>query len=356
MRLAFCPIELKMRGGTVKVLNYARAARDVLGIEPVVLFDPSASAPGMVAEFERATIPLHAVDREVDLRRQTEGLKLDVAYRSMTGPPGDNWPACARRAMHTVFRFRHGPLPEDLRHAYISDWLAHWADGGRSAAAPHVVALPEPSPEGVRAMRERCGAPADALLLGRLGGFEEFDLEFAQAAVREALERRSDLWFAFVNTKPFVEHPRAAFLPPIAALQEKADFFSACDASIHARRRGESFGNAIAESLAMDRAVLAWEGGLDRNHVWMLEGAGTLYRTKRDLLDRLLNLTAAELKGEWSTRVAAFRPEAAIRRFESVFLAPDAPPHPGPAPALARWRSDLEQELLRLRFNLWRSL
>ncbi|MEO1173561.1 MAG: GTPase/DUF3482 domain-containing protein, partial [Myxococcota bacterium] len=39
LRYSFGPIELKMRGGTVKVLNYARAARDVLGIEPVVLFD-----------------------------------------------------------------------------------------------------------------------------------------------------------------------------------------------------------------------------------------------------------------------------------------------------------------------------
>lgn len=352
MRLGFRAGALNLRGTAVKVFAYAEAARAHLGVEPLTLYDPVKSDPAVVEKFRRADLPMAAIDPDQDIRRQTEPLRLDVVYWTTGGPAPGSWPVAGRRALHTIFRHRHGALPSDLRQAYISAWLADWADGGRSPAVPHVVSLPAAGP-GAAEMRARIGAPGDALLFGRIGGYAEFDLPFAQAAVREALETRSDAWFAFVNTKPFVDHARAVFLDPIVDLQEKADFFAACDIVLHARRRGESFGNAIAEALAMDRPVFAWEGGLDRHHEWMLRGSGGLYRTKRDLLDRLLNATKAEWAGEWSTRVAPFRAEPAIRRFHAVFLADNPPPRP-PAPAWSAPLQDAALGLTKLRSDYWR--
>jgi hypothetical protein len=59
--------------------------------------------------------------------------------------------------------------------------------------------------------------------------------------------------------------------------EKKANFINTCDAMIHARQRGESFGLSVAEFLSLDKPVLAWEGGRDLNHLEMLKDSYTLY-------------------------------------------------------------------------------
>ena len=56
-------------------------------------------------------------------------------------------------------------------------------------------------------------------------------------------------YFLFMNTPEFYIHPRVIYLSPETNLQKKADFILACDAMLHARSLGESFGLSVAEFL-----------------------------------------------------------------------------------------------------------
>ena len=53
-------------------------------------------------------------------------------------------------------------------------------------------------------------------MLGRHGGWDQFDLPFVKGAVAEALERRRDLYFAFLNTEPFIQSDRVRRFSPRA--------------------------------------------------------------------------------------------------------------------------------------------
>ena len=132
-------------------------------------------------------------DRE-DLER---GLAhVDFYYTQVYGnrpvDPLPRVPGC-RIGVHAVFEAYepHGDV-----YAAISSWVATRRGSG-VPVVPYLVHLPEEHGE----LREPLGIPADATVLGRHGAFNSFNIEFAKAAVIEALQRREDLWFVFLNTE-----------------------------------------------------------------------------------------------------------------------------------------------------------
>ena len=88
---------------------------------------------------------------------------------------------------------------------------------------------------------------------------------------------------------------------------------------LHARQRGESFGLSIAEFLYMNKPVMAWSDGHDRNHIEMLAGSGLLYKDDHELNVMIRNISAWEQE-LWSKRVEQFKPEVVMTKFKDVFL------------------------------------
>lgn len=92
---------------------------------------------------------------------------------------------------------------------------------------------------------------------------------------------------------------------------------------LHARQRGESFGLAICEFLFHNKPVLAYNGGVDQNHVRLLSGFNTLYSDVKDLNDMIVgfrNDRKLLTNHEWSSKVSEYKPERAIQKFKEIFL------------------------------------
>lgn len=349
MRIGFQAGTLNERGMSVALHDYARGVQEHLGHEAVVFYNARKSAPSVVEKIGR-TVRMVPVPPESDPRRVSEPLGLDFCYHIREGRAGPLNIAAERSGVHVVFRHfePHGDV-----YAYVSDWLADWMSGGRAPAVPHIVDLPEPEGN----MRAELGLPAEAHVVGRYGGLDQFNLPFAQKAVAEALEKRSNLHFVFVNTERFIDHPRALFLPPIVAPEEKARFIATCDAGLNAKKIGESFGLAIAEFLMQGKPVYSWAGGMDRNHVVMTPERDWIYRTRRALVDLLVNHVPSPRDGELArASVEAFRPAPVMARFDKVFLSGDFAAGDLRLPAGFRARRFVEEKLLRAQFRLWKSL
>lgn len=349
MRIGFQAGVINERGMSVALHDYARGAQDILGHEAVVFYSESRSAPAVVEKFRRHLhmVPIGAGDTAASV---SEPFGLDFCYYIRDGRRRPLDVEANRSGVHSVFRHfePHGDV-----YAYVSDWLAEWMTGGQAPAVPHIVDLPQPG----GAMREELGLPQDAFVVGRYGGFDQFNLPFAQDAVRQALEIRSDLHFLFVNTEKFVDHPRALFLPPIVGPEQKARFIATCDAGLNAKKIGESFGLAIAEFLMFGKPVFSWAGGMDRNHTVMSPQKEWLYRTRHDLL-RLLTQYSPSLRDSELARgsVDCYRPEPVMRRFEEVFLSGRHRAEDLKLGALFRTRRVLEEKALRAKFRLWKTL
>ncbi len=348
MRIGFDCGGLNERGTTVSTYDYAYYAKAILGYEPMIFFDSNASVTPSVYERFRQQFELVSYSGNDGFQRQTEAHRIDVFYFIMAGQATRELSKSSKNVVHAVFQHfdPHGDI-----YAYISKWLSARMTGGLYPYVPHIVSMPDPAKD----LRKALGIPKDAFVFGRHGGAGTFDLEFAQRAVLEALNRRKNLYFIFLNTDRFCEHERVVFLPAVTDPVKKSDFINACDAMLHARKRGESFGLAIAEFLFFDKPVLSWAGGVDRHHLQMLPEKTFAYKTYGDLLGLLTQLETKDGDGSWKRMVAQFSPIDVMKQFERVFI--DSPPQdfsarPGVGTVL---KGVAAKRVLKARYNLWRS-
>jgi hypothetical protein len=207
--------------------------------------------------------------------------------------------------------------------AYVSQWLSDLTSGGVRPFVPHIIDLPEAGSD----LRKTLGIPAEACVIGRHGGWDQFNLPFLKGVVEKILQERPEVWFVFLNTKPFIAHQRVVYLPATSDLQEKSDYINACDAMLHARKLGESFGLAMGEFLYFNKPVICWYGGIDRNHLRLQPDPSLVYYSAHDLL-RILRKVQPRPKDAdqagWMEFRRQYSPETVMRKFSEVFLTPSA--------------------------------
>lgn len=321
MRLSLDGGRLNERGVAVALFDYAFHARALLGVEPVVLHDVSEGVDaGQAARFA-AIFALRGYRDAAERANLIEDERIDVAYALKTRRPRYAMSPTARTAVHEVFRFFD---PHGDSYAYISPWMAQTAAAGRYPAVPHIV--DPPAPQGN--LRAEFGVPPHAVVIGRHGGPDQLNVPFVASALAAALEARSDLWVMLLNTEPLLRHERVVHVPRAPDRQRVADFVASCDAGLNARLGGEAFGLAIAEFLAQDKPVFVWEGGRDRHHLALMDDPAFQFRTGGDLTRALVAFQPRAGAGRWRARVEPFVPEAVMRKFGEVFLAPGYQPRP----------------------------
>ncbi|WP_299688898.1 hypothetical protein [uncultured Tateyamaria sp.] len=314
MKILFHANDLGLRGTAQAIYDYAHFAEALLGHEAMVCY-PKGQAEtdaGIVAKFA-ARFPLTEYERLGDIAGSGADLTYFIKYGGQDGLVSPDTPS----AIHAVFQAFD---PHGASYAYVSEWLALYCTGGRYPHVPHIVTLPPGTSQ-----RDAWGIPEGAFVYGRYGGYDTFDLDFVKSALPQLLTDE-DVWCVFVNTAPFIDHPRVLFRDPVTDPVDKSNFILSCDAMIHARKRGESFGLAICEFLFHDRPVLAWQGGKDGNHRTILHPApGALYRDADDFLAKARDLRSAA-PYDWKGLVAPFAPAAVMEQFERVFVSRADPP------------------------------
>ena len=238
---------------------------------------------------------------------------VDLAYfsRCERGWVPDN----CRAVAHSVFQVYE---PHADVYAYISEWLAQEMNRRHDdnlPFVPHVVTLPEATGN----LKKELAIQPRQTVVGRIGGLMTFDLPFVKQAIVDVLDQRDDYVFVFAGTQKWIDHPNVRYIPEFNDVQRKSNFFNTCDATIHARSNGESFGLAVAESLFMGKPVLTWSGGGDQNHTFMLKGSDTIY-TPENINDKLLNIRDYITAEDWKLRVTQFAPATVMTKFKDVFF------------------------------------
>ena len=151
---------------------------------------------------------------------------------------------------------------------------------------PHIVRV---HPGGGGDLRAALGIPQGAMVFGRHGGNDTFDLAFAKDAVTDVARADPMRWFVFMNTEAFGPPMKnVVFLPGTWDMSEKRKFLDTCDAMLHAREDGETFGLACGEFAVLGKRVLTWGHGRDTFQLTALGDAALLYNDYEGLRDLLL--------------------------------------------------------------------
>lgn len=316
MRVLFHANTLNYRGTTVALTDYARYNQEILGNESIIVYnhslgyDKDMGSEEVVIDNLKKNFNVIGY-QEGDLEGIIDKEKAELAYFIRAGNK-EPLPTNVRTAVHSVFQFNE---PHGDSYAYISEWLSQEMTGGQTPFVPHIVDMPAPT----KTFKDYLGIRPEQKVVGRLGGYYTFDIPYVKMLIESIVNETEDIVFLFVGTEPFIKHPNVIFINEIHDKQKKANFIETCDVMLHARQRGESFGLSIAEFLALNKPVIAWNNGHDKNHMTMLKDSGTLYNNEIDLKDLLFNIDSLKKQEDWTKRVSEFKPDMVMNKFKDVF-------------------------------------
>ena len=159
--------------------------------------------------------------------------------------------------------------------------------GKNYPVTPHIVTLPDCDEN----LRSELGIPEHAIVFGRYGGKETFDIRYVHEAIRNIVQTRDDVYFLFMNTHPFYQHKNVIHLPGTTDMIFKRKFINTCDALIHARVDGETFGLTCGEFSICRKPVITYGGSIDREHILILKDKAVIYNTPEEVLNILQTFT-----------------------------------------------------------------
>ena len=328
MRVAFHSFQMGQRGTEICLHKYAKYNRELLGNESIII--SSIAHPthcvDRFKDFDVILYPEYWVDDNQNdaMRKKLELIcdrnKIDVLYAIKSGDNDGMMPKNVKTATHCVFRMHqpHGTVYAGVCK-YMSDKF-----GGVHPYVHHI--LEKDSPNVYDGMREELGIPKDALVLGRHGGFETFNLDFTYGSISRALKSRKDLWFVFLNTHQFIQHERVIYLPWTMDEVYKTKFVNTCDAMMHGRLDGEVFSLSIAEFSFRNKPVITWSPDevplhYDTGHLYVLKDKAIYYRDENELYTILTNLDRNKLQDyRWDDYCYEYGKEKVMNEFNEVFL------------------------------------
>lgn len=315
-RIAFHTNEIGVRGSEWATYKYAHYNEKILENESIYIAGPTTS------QFERPEshkafserFKVYRYDNWADVDDILSFENIDILYMHKGGNNDGKFSNKVKTCIHSVFQMCD---PHGDKYAYISEWLSQVMDGGKHPFVPYMVDLPNENSD----LRGELGIPKEAIVFGRLGGPDQFDIPYVQEAIANILKEREDVYFLFGFTNEFIKHPRVINYPPFCDEIFKAKFINSCDAMIHARNMGESFGLAIAEFSIKNKPVITLNGGNDKAHLQMLGNKALYYNNYDEVYNILKNFSKdiCSLRN-WDAYSEKYNPDSVMKKFKEVFI------------------------------------
>ncbi len=321
LQIAFHANQLSERGCEVALYDYCHYSEVFLGHQPFVFYPRHAVAnDASIIDRFASRFPLLAYDHYSQVDDEIARSGINLLYVIKGGEVDHLLSRHVPTMVHAVF----AQSPFEIHgssYAFISEWLSLKCSAGLVPAVPFVVTSPDSV--GVFDLREKLGIPENAVVFGSYGGRGSFDVDFVRERVLpRLLGQRQDCYLLFMNYEPFIEHPRAIFLERSTDHAFKQAFVSACDAMLHARRQGESFGLACAEFSVQNKPILSYQYTPDRHHHYVLGSAGMLYRNAEHLEQLLLSFDPSSRLALDCAAYRRYTPDRVMEAFDRHLIQP----------------------------------
>lgn len=315
MKIAFHDNALSLRGTTVAIYDWAYWTRHYLGLDPIIMYNNKNkfNDVGVIEKFSKE-FSVFSYNDKSEIDKILSENKCDAFLMEKGGKPDGIISTVAKNLVNAISVCSVSDIHGDV-YAMGSKWLSKITDY-QIPYVPYMVHLPDVEED----MREELSIPKDSLVLGRNGGWETFDLPFVKQAIKQVLDERSDVWFIFQFTEPFIEHERVIYLPGTSDMNIKVRFINTCDAMLHARYVGESFGLSCAEFSIRNKPIITYEKSPERNHIDTLGEKGIYFETESDILHILKNLDKVEINSlQWNC-YQDYTPEKVCQKFKEIYL------------------------------------
>ena len=327
LTVGFHQPHLCLRGTTVAMYDYANFNQTILGNKSIVFYCPNhpLNNETVIKKFINANIELVPVTSnesikdgygagEENFESIVKKKNIDILYITKGGKKDSRMVYSCKTAIQAIGTASYASHKHGDIYTYGSKWLSDYCSNGQAPYVPYMVHLPDVNEN----LRDHYRIPKDAIVFGRTGGLDTWNIPYANAVIKKALEAKGNIYFLFQNTPVNFTHPRIIHVKNTADLHYKTKFINSCDAMIHARVEGESFGLACAEFSIRNKPVITWKHSREKNHILILGEKGIYYGTDQEMLDRLLNFVPDPSKDLNCYR--EYSPENVMKLFNKVYL------------------------------------
>jgi hypothetical protein len=325
MNIGFFVRHFGERGTEVSVYDYANYNEEILNNKSyIICFTQETQKmigfPTVRHSYSKfaARFPIIEINNFSDMKGIVDNINLSYFYTQTHGWRDDIYDfnnkdiwGKTKTIKHCIFDTSH---PEGDYCISISSHL-NTVYSTHIPVIPYIVHLPSLNED----LRNELGIPTDAIVFGRHGGICNFDIPIVHEAIKDFLNLNTNAYFLFLNTAKFYEHPRIIYLPLNVDIEYKTKFINTCDAMIHARQMGETFGAAVAEFSVRNKPVITCNSG-DIEHLLILGDKAVLYNSKEQLIDIFKNIrTIIQSKDDWNA-YREYTPEKVMAKFKNLIF------------------------------------
>ncbi|MFQ3576955.1 MAG: hypothetical protein SNJ77_11025 [Cytophagales bacterium] len=337
IRVLFHDNQINLQGTSVAMYDYAHFNETILNNKSFIVTPKSGNHDlKALDKFEKRFGSIFFYNTLQELQEYCESIEATHFYAIKFGKNDGLLLDRVKNCVHVVFKVFE---PHGQVYAYVSEWLANHLTNGKCDFVPHIVHLPNT----IENLRNDLGIPSNAVVFGRYGGYISFDIFYAKRLVLEIAYKRKNIYFVFMNTENFFEKKRfhklkilnwfystfyfrikplnVIFLEGTSDLLEKSKFINTCDAMLHCRMDGETFGIACGEFSIMNKPVITYDGKRcsERSHLQILGEKGIYFRNKSMLKRILLNFKPSPDEN-YDVYSKDFNPETVMMKFKKIFL------------------------------------
>lgn len=330
IKIAFFVNLLSVRGVEVSVYDYADCNETILGNESIIInnmeYFGKPEMAGFMSDYSESA-RVKFIKRfgprffDCNSMQQVEEILMrenaDIFYHQKYGVIDDKVSKVCKNAVHAVFTAQiHGDA-----YACISEWLSNQHASLHIPYVPYMVRLNDTQ----ESLHAELGIPKGSIVFGRHGGARTFSIDYAKEAIIEIAQAHRNWYFVFLNTDKFCNLPNVIFLPLTANMEYKTKFINTCDAMIHARADGETFGLACAEFSIKNKPIITCSNSGDQAHIAILSNKGLYYSNKQELINIVtscgnnINIIKSQ---NWDAYSEKFSPIAVMKKFNEIFIQP----------------------------------
>lgn len=320
VKIAFWDNGLGIRGTSVALYDYAHYNEHILKNQSIILYNKKNSSNDeyVVKKFSDR-FQLYGVDHWSDVDNILFNEQCDILYVIKSGD-SDQYGYQVGDIVGQVSKIRktvvHCVFNCNRPHGDVYASISPMVENARGfPVVPHMINLPDIKTD----MREKLNIPINSIVFGRHGGYEQFDIEYVQKTVFKVAKENPNIYFLFVNTKPFCENlPNIIHHDKIVDLEEKVKYINTCDAMLWARSDGETFGLSIGEFSMKNKPVFVTETG-QLAHKLILKNKAIWY-SENTLYDLLTSFDKHRIfQMDWQA-YAEFTPEKVMEQFDKIFI------------------------------------
>jgi hypothetical protein len=272
---------MSLRGSENALWDYANFNETILGNHSLIChLGKLGNAENPTYAKWKTRFPLVPYRTKTELSSKLKERGVDILYQIKPGPYDRFVIAGIKNCIHSMF------LSDEFHgdsFAYVSRWASRVMTGREESFVPHFV----PKFESKLDLRQSLGIPTKAKVFGRHGGWDTFNIPFVRKAVVQHARQNPEDHFVFLNTEPIrgtEGFSNVHYLPATVDPVEKAKFLATCDAMLHARWHGETFGLAVGEFAVLGKPVITFADSRERAHLEMLGGQSLQYRHADELI------------------------------------------------------------------------